>query len=104
MSHFVWFLVTPHFASFLSELGHKLKTESARCFRTERFKGLKSVRKHVIRKYYSESLPQLILKFVTPHLWISILIDFELNKSSDPLAKNGNKFIETSKASMTKLK
>ena len=34
-SHFLWLLlidITPHFASFLRELGHKLKTEKCTLF------------------------------------------------------------------------
>ena len=44
---------------------------------------------------------QLLLKYVTSHLRIYIS---DLNRSSDPLAKSGYKFVDIMKASITKLK
>ena len=38
--------VTPHFASFLTELGHELYSEKCTPFKTERFESLKSFSKH----------------------------------------------------------
>ena len=90
--------VTPHFASFRSEQGIDLELKSACHFKTERFESLKNVRKQHVQKYYSESFPRVASKTRN----VAFLdIDFELNKSSNPLAKNGNKFIDILKASIT---
>ena len=84
MSHFLWLLVTnvtPDFASFLMELGHKPETEYARSPTTERSESLKSVSNHlttVLKDTTSDHFPQLLLKDVTSHLWISILNSTEV--------------------------
>ena len=69
--------------------------KSARRFKTERFPSFKNV-----QIYYSESFPPVAAKRRN----VAYLdLDFELNKSSGPLAKNSNKFIDTLNASITKL-
>ena len=75
--------------------------KSARHFKTERFESLKSFSKHIGQKYYSESFPQVSSKrcYVA-----SSDLDFELNRSSNPLAKRGYKFVEILNISMAKLK
>ena len=64
---FLWLLVTdvtPHFASFLTELGHELKAKSARCFKTERSESLKSFNKYNTASHFH----QLLLKML-PHVF-----------------------------------
>ena len=65
---------------FLRELGHKLKTESAHRFKTERFGSLKSVSKYRVIKKYSESFSSVVFKrcYVA-----SSDLYFDLNRSSD---------------------
>ena len=64
--------------------------------KTERCESLKNVRKHHVHKYYSESFRLAASKKCNV---ASLDLDFELNKSSGPLAKNGKKFADTLKAS-----
>ena len=76
--------------------------KSERRFKTERFEGLKSFSNHNGQKYYSESFPPVTserLCYVA-----SSDLDFELNRSKDPLAQSGYKFVDILKASITKLK
>ena len=79
ISHFLCLLVTDftlHFSSSLSELGHRIRSEKSRRFKTETFE-----RSNVA----------------------TLDFDFKLKRSSDPLAYNGNK-INILKALITKLK
>ena len=74
--------------------------KSARRFKTERFESLKSFSKHNGKKYYGESFPPVARK----RCYVASLdLDFELNRSPDPLAKSGYKFIDILKALITKL-
>ena len=70
--------------------------KSAHRFKTERFESLKSFSKHNGKKYYRESFSQV----ASGRCYVaSSGLDFELNRSSDPLAKNGYKFVDILKAS-----
>ena len=69
---------------FLRELGDKLKLKSACRFKTERFESLKSVSKHRVIKQYMESFSPVALK---RYYVASLDLDFELNRTSDPLPK-----------------
>ena len=62
---------------------------------------MKNVRKDNFQKHYNESFPQVASKRSNV---ASLDLDYELNKSSDPLAKNDNNFTDMLKASITKLK
>ena len=81
--------------------GIKFKVKSARRFKTERLESLKSFSKHIGQEYYSESFPPIASRRCYV---VSSDLDFELNTSSDPLAKSGYKFVDILKASTTKLK
>ena len=74
--------------------------KSAHRFKTERFESLKSFGKRNGKKYYSESFPPVVSKKCYVASWE---LDFELNRSSDRLAKSGYKFIDILKVSITKL-
>ena len=73
--------LTVHFASFLMKLGHNLTLKSARRFETKRFE---SASMQYVRKYYSDPFPPVTSK---RYYAASLDLDFELNRSSDPLAK-----------------
>ena len=67
----------------------------------ETFESMKSASKHRVIKYYSESFSPVAFK----RCYVASLdLDFELNRSSDPLAKSCYKFVDILKASITKLK
>ena len=66
-----------------------------------RFESLKSVSKHRVIKCKSNAFSQVAFK---RYYVASLDLDFELSRSSDPLAKNGNKLADILKASITKLK
>ena len=55
----------------------------------------------MVKNTTASHLHQLLLKDVAV---ASSDLDFELNRSSDPLAKSGYKFVDILKASITKLK
>ena len=63
-----------------------LELKSACRFKGERLESLKNVRKHLVQKYYTESLPSVASKRCN-------VASLELNSSSDPLTKNGNLFL-----------
>ena len=56
----------------------------------QRFESLKSFSKHNGEKYYSESFPPVASK----RCYVACSdLDFELNRSLDPLAKSGYEFV-----------
>ena len=62
---------------------------------------MKSTSKYGVIKYYSESF----FPFAFKRFYVASLdVDFELNRSSDPLTTNGIKLVDILKASITKLK